>query len=341
MAKTSRHGTGLSADLSADLSAAVSDALRAPSVHNTQPWRWRIGADRVELHADWTRHLPWTDPDRRDLMISCGAALHHLRVALAARDLAIRVRRMPDPDRLGHLATITVTPGDADPAMAALYPVIEQRRTDRRRMSHRPVPRHLLRECAQQAEHQGAELIAATAPAVRERLEAALARGAREQQVAPGYAAELALWTARYPGGRDGVPAENVPAAPTDLLEPSPLRRFPRARLSQPHQSLNKAAIRGGAELLVLVTAEDEPLDWLRAGEATSAVLLTATRAGLATTPLSQAIETSVSRRELRHSVLRVSAYPQLVVRIGWPASRAAELPPTPRRDLGSVLLTH
>jgi nitroreductase len=62
----------------ADLSTAIEHALRAPSVHNTQPWRWRIRPNAVELHADWNRHLVATDPDRRDLVLSCGAALHHV-----------------------------------------------------------------------------------------------------------------------------------------------------------------------------------------------------------------------------------------------------------------------
>ena len=68
------------------LEHAVEHALRAPSVHNTQPWRWRIDpADGVvELHADRGRQLTATDPDGRDLLISCGAALGHLAVALRA-----------------------------------------------------------------------------------------------------------------------------------------------------------------------------------------------------------------------------------------------------------------
>jgi hypothetical protein len=69
----------------ADLAEAVQHAMRAPSVHNTQPWLWRIGPGVVELHADWTRHLAATDPDRRDLLLSCGAALHHLRVCPTRR----------------------------------------------------------------------------------------------------------------------------------------------------------------------------------------------------------------------------------------------------------------
>ncbi len=47
----------------AELVTAVERAVRAPSVHNTQPWRWRVGDDAVQLHADWTRHLVATDPD--------------------------------------------------------------------------------------------------------------------------------------------------------------------------------------------------------------------------------------------------------------------------------------
>jgi len=89
----------------------------------------------------------------------------------------------------------------------------------------------------------------------------------------------------------------------------------------------------------VLATPSDGPLDRLRAGEALSAVLLAATRLGLATTPLSQALEVDAIRKELRHQVLHIPEYPQLIIRIGWPATAAAELPPTPRRGLSSVLL--
>ena len=77
----------------------------------------------------------------------------------------------------------------------------------------------------------------------------------------------------------------------------------------------------------MIVTAHDDPLDWLRAGEATSAVLLAATGLGLATTPLSQALEVETTRHALRWDVLRVPEHPQLVVRVGWPAAGAGELP--------------
>jgi hypothetical protein len=178
-----------------------------------------------------------------------------------------------------------------------------------------------------------------TDPERRERLVAVLVEAARAQEHAPGYAAELQIWTRRYAAGHDGVPAGNVPPPQVGATGGTPLRRFPRAGLAQPRQGTGHGEAGDAAALLVLTTPGDDPLDRLRAGEATSAVLLAATVAGLATTPLSQALEVSSTRAALAGKVLHVTEHPQIVLRIGNPASTAAELPATPRRDLRSVLI--
>jgi nitroreductase len=324
---------------SRDLARAIEHALRAPSVHNTQPWRWRIRPDAVELHADWNRHLVATDPDRRDLILSCGAALHHLQVALAARGMAVQVRRMPDAEDRGHLATVAVRPGRPDAADAAQFRAIGSRRTDRRRMSRRPVPADHLQALVEHARRTGAQLLPMTDPAMRQRLTATIIDAAHRQEFAPGYAAELQQWTRRYAAGRDGVSATTVTAPPVGLTGVSLLRRFPRGTLAQPRQLPADGPADDAAELLVIVTPHDDPLAWLHAGEATSAVLLAATGLGLATTPLSQPLEVEATRHALRWDVLRVPEHPQLVVRVGWPAPGAAELESTPRRELRSVLI--
>jgi nitroreductase len=326
------------------LTEAIEDALRAPSVHNTQPWRWRIRGNAVELHADWDRHLTVTDPDGRDLVLSCGADLHHLQVALAARGLGIDVHRLPDPEDRSHLATVVLRPQpadgtNADALDAALFPSIAERRTDRRLMSHRHVPPDDLQSLVNHAARCGALLVQVTDPALRRQLVTALVDAGRHQQVEPGYATELRMWTHRLPGGHDGVPAANVAAPPIGAREPSPLRRFTRSELAQPPQQPGHGPADDAAELLVITTPGDDELDRLRAGEATSAVLLAATCIGLATTPLSQALEIATSREHLRQDVLHVPENPQLVIRVGWPASDAAKLPVTPRRGLASVLL--
>jgi nitroreductase len=320
------------------LSDAVEDALHAPSVHNSQPWRWRIGPREIQLYADPQRHLAATDPDRRDLLLSCGAALHHLRVALAARGLSADIRRLPDPEDSTHLATVTVRPG-GEPADLALFPAIAERRTDRRRMSRRPVPAEHLNTLVEQAAGNGAILVPVARPAMRQQLLAAIVTAELLQRAEAGYASELRMWTDRLPGGRDGVPAANVAAPPIGTLDPSPLRRFGRAGLAQPAQVAGHGRGDDAAELLVVTTTGDEIVDRLRAGEATSAVLLAATRIGLATTPLSQAMEVDSSRLQVQRDVLGVPEFPQLVIRVGWPAPGAPALLPTPRRELRSVVL--
>jgi nitroreductase len=327
-------------DRTALLVAAVQQALRAPSVHNTQPWRWRVGHAAVELHADRTRHLAATDPDRRDLVLSCGAALHHLLVGIAHRGLGARVDRLPDPEDADHLATVTLCPGAGLPADPGLLRAIERRRTDRRRMSPEPVPPDLLAVLGEHARRAGAVLVPVPGPVLRERLTAALVDAAARQAWTPGYPAELALWTRRYAGARDGVPARNVAAPVVGRSSATPLRQFPRSGLAQPRSEPGHTVDADGAELLVVGTPDDTAVDRLRAGEATSAVLLAATRLGLASTPLSQAVEVETTRRAIRREVLHGPEQPQLVLRIGWPARHAQEIPPTPRRDLRAVLLT-
>jgi nitroreductase len=321
--------------------AAVEDALRAPSVHNSQPWRWRIDSGEVRLHADVQRHLIATDPNQRDLVLSCGAALHHLCVALAARGLPADVRRMPDPEDRSHLATVAVHDGrrGGDPVDAALYPAIAARRTDRRRMSRRPVPAAHRQALVEQAARNGAILVPVTGPARRRQLLTVIAEAERLLHEEPGYAGELRTWTHRLPGGHDGIPATNVAAPVTGTLDPSPLRRFGHAGLAQAARHPGQGRGDDAADLLVVTTTGDDVPDHLRAGEATSAVLLAATRIGLATTPLSQALEIDGTRRQVQRDVLHVPEHPQLVVRVGWPATGAPALPATPRRDLRSVLL--
>jgi hypothetical protein len=308
------------------LLAAVERALRAPSVHNTQPWRWRVTADAVELHADPSRHLAATDPDQRDLVLSCGAALHHVRAALAAAGVATEVQRLPDPEVSTHLATVRPVHGEPAPRLVALAAAIEERRTDRRRFAADPVDADAIAALRAEATANGAYLHVVTDPAALLRLEAALADAASRQRYAPGYVTELTIWSSRYAGSRDGVP----PQARTRTAVHTPgvgLRAFPEGRLHPGAQSSTDP--HDGSLLCVLTTIGDTVSDRLLAGEAASAVLLAATRLRLAATPLSQAMEVAAVRDHLAHAVLR----------LGRPGAGAGELPPTPRRPLRSVLL--
>lgn len=309
-------------------------ALRAPSVHNCQPWRWLVGPGIVHLYADGSRQLPATDPHGRDLLISCGAALDHLLVALASLGQGARVRRMPNPAQPGHLATVEPFPHSATGDDEALAAAISRRRTDRRRFSSWPVPAELIGELLELARMRGVGLETITDPTVRWKLFQAITAAAAQQAADPAYAAELAAWSGRGAESDDGVPAANAPA-PQQTPGQMPLRAYASPNLPQP-PGMGEPE---NAALLLLTTPTDSALDWFRAGEATSAILLTATRHGLASSPLTQPLEVHDTRAFIRSHVTTARTFhPQILLRIGWTPAAAADLPPTPRRPLEDVV---
>ena len=316
----------------ATLRAAISLACRAPSVHNSQPWQWRTTEHTVHLLADRSRRLGQTDPRGRDLAMSCGAALHHLQIALAAAGWATRVHRLPNPRHSDHLASVEMspmTPTDEDLILAA---AITHRRSERRRLSSRAVPNQLVQRLADAAQASGGLLAAAADPDVRARLVAAAVEAAARQNSAAGYRAELVEWSGRGRLSDDGVPAANVPARGV-------AERTLRAFAAGEAVEAEPAADAGGAdELLLLATTSDDLRSQLLAGEALSAVLLTGTAMGLATCPLTQPLEVEETRRTIRDELLGGSWTPQALVRVGWLPTSIDPLPETPRRSLDEVL---
>ena len=311
--------------------AALALAVRAPSVHNTQPWRWRIGESTIHLHADQDRRLTETDPDGRDLLLSCGAALHHLRVGAAALGWRAEVRRLPDPADPDHLAAVALRrhqPGQDEIALAAAIP---RRRTDRRRHSAWTVPDSAVRAMAQTAADEGVIAREAVGPA-RYHLARAVADAARRHLADPAYRVEVGAWSGRR-FSTEGVPAVNTPP-PDPAPGALPGRPFADPQLAQPPGA---KAEDDETVLLVLSTASDDRMSRLRAGEATSAVLLTATGLGLASCPLTEPLEVSDARRRVQDRVTG-GAVPQMVLRIGWAPVNADPLPATPRRPLSDVV---
>src|SRR5262245_53829482 len=114
----------------AELLTAVAAATRAPSVHNTQPWQFRLAGGAVEVYADSGRLLPVADPGGRALRLSCGAAVFNLRLAVehAGYDPAVSLTGAVD----GLLATVgTAGRRPPTPQCTALFGAIPRRHSNR------------------------------------------------------------------------------------------------------------------------------------------------------------------------------------------------------------------
>jgi nitroreductase len=299
-------------------------ASRAPSVHNTQPWRWRVEAASLQLYADPGRQLPNTDPDGRDLILSCGTALHHCVAAFAAVGWQSRVSRLPNADDSTHLATIELSPRMADYVDIALAAAIPRRRTDRRYYSSWQVPVGDIALMAARAARNGVTLCQVEDI---DTLHDIVAESVRDH-LTRDYLAELTTWSGRY-FSVAGVPARNTPISDPEAKIPS--RLFAGASLPMAPDS---CAADDNAVVLALGTRHDDRLAQLRAGEATSVVLLTATSTGLASCPVTEPLETAETRESVRSDIFGDGNYPQMLLRVGWAPINADPLPATPRRDL-------
>lgn len=293
-------------------------AGRAPSVYNTQPWLWQVRGDDIELWADRSRQLPVADPRGRELMLSCGTALHHAEVAARALGHLAHTELLPEPGDPDHLATVHVTPGDRTARASADFRALERRCTDRRRFTTWRVPYERLARLAASVDAPRVYIVPVTDPSSRMRIDLLATHAVRHRGADPSYLVELGEWIDRGPG--DGMPAEASP----DF-----------------HPTADHGLLAPSDSVVAVCTDADDVESWLLAGMALSALWLEATIGGLSVVPISQVVELDEARRTLRDQILGGLVAPQILVRIGWQEIGRSQLRGTPRRPLHDILRAH
>ena len=307
----------------------VAVACRAPSGHNTQPWRWRVTGRTLELYADEARRLPHADPQGRDLYLSCGAALHHAQVAARGLGWSPTVHRWPHGPDSRLLARITLDPFEPTARDLALLEALHERRTDRRRFTAWPVRGARLERLAAVAREQQGDAVALHDVVDRLRVERLVGRAAAVQAADAALVAEHRRLTDRR--SADGVPGHLVPAA-GDPFHRRPCAAGGRLPGAEPDIETTDG-------MVVLCGQDDDPQAWCATGEALGVLWLHAVLDGLAVVPLSQVVAVDATRASLQHEVLRGAAVPHLLLRVGWRALSEGQLPSSPRRPLADVLL--
>jgi len=314
-------------------------AILAPSTHNTQPWKFAVHENGIEVFADYTRRLPVADPGNRELLMSAGAAIMNLRVAAAHFGLTSRI----DYDYSGGserpLAMISLAPARSEtPAGSApedLFASITKRRTNRHPFLLSRIPGSVLDRLRKAAEGSQSSLVLSTDGKVIEQVANLVAAADRMQQADPNFRKDVAEWvrpdwTEKYDGltgaslGMTGV-ASSVGSWTTRTLN---LGRVYAAR------DKNLCIEAPG---LMVIAGEDAAPYWLDAGELLEKLLLTVTAEGLHTSYFNMPLQVPDLRLELR-TLLGLSSWPQLLLRIGYCLTPT---PITPRRPLEDVLITH
>ena len=312
------------------LRRAVGAATLAPSVHNTQPWRFAIAGDSMDIVADRSRQLAVLDPSGRQLNLSLGCALFNARVSLAASGVGVRVRRRADPARPDLVATVTITADAPALELARLGYAMRRRQTNRRQFSDDQVPAEVVDTLVAAATAEGAILHVVRHDDDRQTL-ARLSQRADAMQISDAaYRAELRTWTTADSHRDDGVRAMVVPHVDGTAEDDIPIRDFDTAGSGWLPSHTRSSADQC---LVLLGTMGENPDAWLHAGEALERVWLELTEAGCAASLFTQPIEVPAIRSELR-SELGLQMYPHLLMRIGY----ADITPSTRRRAIEKVL---
>ena len=322
------------APLAQQLRFALQYAVLAPSNHNAQPWRFIIDGDTVQVCADRLRALPVVDPFDRELLISCGAALFNLRVALSHFGLAYEISVFPsewDPDIVAHVRVSR--DGHCDAEVGRLFDAITKRVTTRAPFADEPVPDEIRQKLIDACDAEGALAGCASTRAERQAIADLVTEADHTQFADPRFRRELASWI--HPQRRDdGMPAYG--AAVSGLLDfamplvSAVVRVFDvGAGMPATHRHL----VDGSPLMVGIATTRNDREAWLAAGQALERMLLVAAAEGYTASYLNQPIEVSTLRVQLG-SLLHVDATPQLLLRIG----RGPQADHAPRRPLSDVV---
>ena len=303
-------------------------AVAAPSVYNTQPWLFRVTEREIEVYADPARRLEVVDPRGREMLISVGAALFNLRVAMLADGRTPIVRLWPDGANPDLVARVRPGPAVAVSETARLLAeAIPRRHTNRRPFEPTPVPPEVVADLCVAAATEDGDLVVAE-PVLRDAVLGVVRAAEHLRRRDPDYHVELAYWTGGPSTRGDGVPPETF--GPWSALEVVPLRDF---GLVAPVPRRVEAVYESEPTIALLYSRGDDHEQWVRTGQALERTLLTASVRGLASTLMTQPIEVPRLRELL--TISASGAVAQVVLRFGYGPPSA----PSPRRSLRSVLI--
>ena len=335
MAETNSNDKQTTPGLAGQAGYLIEVAGRAPSVHNTQPWRFKAGEDAVELYADASRQL-LDDPAGREMLVSCGAALYGLRLGIRSLGSRPEVELFPEPARRRLLARVRAgRPAPMTRQERQLLQAVPRRHTHRGPFEARPLPAGLVARLRRDATAEGATLWVIEAEAEYRRLTAILGAWSRIRDLYPASRAgvharaETQRWT-REPGREtaDGVPARAFPARTGRETGRLPQRDFDLGR----GWGLLPSGGPPAPVTAVLVTAGDSEEDWLRAGQALQRLLLRAASGWVFANLQTQPLQDTPVRAQLR-SGLALPGSPQVLLQLGM----ARTTHPTARRPPGEL----
>ena len=292
-----------------EIADLLDHAVRAPSVLNTQPWRFVVDQGRVLVYADRARQLAALDPDGREMTLSCGAAVLYLRIAARHHGWEPTVLPFPVPSEPDLVAAVTFAPGHRSGGDDRHFRALALRRTNRRPFTNEPVPFGVAAELAGAVSAEGASLRVFDGQPEKDALSHLVAAGVIDQGQDRKVIEDIGRWLRPAKDPRpDGV---------RDSAQGMWDRHASMRTVASSVAAYKGRLIREAPAVLVLFTQGDTREDWLRAGQALARALVVAADRGLAASYANEPVEVASLRPKV--AALVDGGVPQVIFRVGYP----------------------
>lgn len=316
--------------MSAQMRELVRYAVLAANGHNTQPWKFTLKEDVIEIHPDYTRRLPVVDPQDRELWISLGCALENLLVAARATGYAPEVS-YPDAVDYIHIRLTADTP-----RQEPLFEVIGLRQNTRSEYDGQPIKVADLDKVQALLLEPGVTVRYVINSAELETVLEYVNQGNLQQYAEKAFIDELIYWL-RFNkkeaiASLDGLfsRCSGNPEVPRWLGQ-----MFVAS--TKPHQQADADAkkLHSSSGAVVIASESDDKATWIRTGQVYERIGLQMTLLNIKSAFLNQPIEVAALRSQFQSAIGLGGSLPQLLVRFGY----ANSMPRSLRRPIEQVIM--
>jgi hypothetical protein len=305
-------------------------AILASSGHNTQPWKFKIGKNKLEVWADKDRRRRDIDPNDRELFISLGCAIANLEVA--AKFFGMMYEKKYNDEKNGLAVIFKFTEGKIESREEKLFRAITERRVNREEYLERSIPKELLEKI--EKENNGAMVHLIDQKKKQQEVAALLEKSDRVWFKTKKLVDEMEYWLQDdLSYGNNGIPAE--------IINLYKLAVEVKYLISRDSESVEEKALRDkklaekAGAIAVIWTKGESKKEWIEAGELYERMALYLTENGIQNAFFNTVIELNTQRKELEN-ILGIPGRAQLMIRLGYAKKETSH---SPRREVGAVLM--
>jgi nitroreductase len=323
--------------MNSTIKTILQQTVKAPSGHNTQPWKFRVVADSITIFPDYGRALPVVDADNHALFISLGCALENLVIAAAHFGYDTTVE-MHLENKGAESIEVHLRPAAAN-ADGALYEYMDARQVTRNKYNGAPIPPADMEKLKTSTKQEDVQAFFVTDKNEMEKLLALVKEGNIRQFSNPSFVKELMHWIRFNKTDAEQTGDGLFGAATGNPSVPAWFGKLFMKLTASPKKEAAKwdDLIHSSSALLIFIAERDDKKAWINVGRSFERTMLTATSLHINHAHANMPCEEVELRKKLSNQLnLTKEQQPLLLIRLGY----SEKMPYSFRRPLADVVLS-